>query len=64
MSASSRSIDVIRVTRLVRLVPDEAHAPLQIAELFDHLVGERLQSGRHGQAKLFRSLEVDNKLVS
>ena len=32
-----------------------------LAHLFDHLVGERKQRGRHVEAERFRSLEVNHE---
>jgi hypothetical protein len=43
-------------------ITTESHpgAPQQIALLFDHLVGGRLQRQRYGDAERFRGLEVDD----
>ena len=41
---------------------DQTHAPQQIAHLFDHLVGEQLHRGRHGQAERGGGLQIDDQI--
>src|SRR5205085_7312252 len=49
------SFQVIRSARPKVLVPE-------VTALFDHLVGEREQFWRYGQAERVRSLEIDHEI--
>jgi hypothetical protein len=42
--------------------PGKFHLGLPFASLFDHLVGEREQLVRHGEAERLRGLEIDRHL--
>src|ERR1700675_4839356 len=42
---------------------EETHAPQQFTGLFDHLVGERQQRGRHDKAERLSSPQIYHKLI-